>query len=175
MACTFIEGRYTACRDGIPGIDKIYLTEFGNITQTSGYTIVSGTITAMTQAASTKFWAFDMEQENASYTESFTGSTDTWNGFYAQSLVWNQYSMSAKNRNLLATMVQARLMAIAKMVDGSYFVIGLTRSSMVSTIAAQTGKKLGEMNGYVITMTGNEPLGATPMSAACFATLSIGQ
>jgi hypothetical protein len=61
------------------------------------------------------------------------------------------------------------------MVDGSYFVIGLTRSSMISTIATQTGKKLGEMNGYVITMTGNEPLGATPMSSVCFATLSIGQ
>jgi len=45
MACNFVEGSALYCNDGIAGIQKLWLTEWSNV---SDFTETSGTITALT-------------------------------------------------------------------------------------------------------------------------------
>lgn len=171
MACTIVEGRFSGCRDSKAGIDEVYVTEFANFTSN---TEVSGTVTAITQAASTKIWRIQLEPENAMLTEAQVGSVETWNNAWTQTLVLNSFGLSAKNKNWIKTLTENRLILIAKFLDGTYKLIGLTRGAMVSSTNATSGKKVGELNGYTITFTAVEPLEAPYLSSAAFATLTLG-
>ena len=70
MPCNIVEGVALLCNDGASGIKKAWITEFANV---STYTETSGTITAITQAASTKFWLLDLTPENAMLVENNAG------------------------------------------------------------------------------------------------------
>lgn len=174
MACAIIEGYKLDCFDGIPGVQAIWLTEFDNIT---AYTDTSGSITAITQAASTKFWKFSLEKENAMLKQDMTVSEETGTSFVAQTLEFTTKKMTAKNRNIIKLLSQNRLMAIVQLGDSTanYVVAGLTRALTVTTVNTQTGQKLGELVGSKLTLMGKEPVEAQFMSSAIFTGLTTGQ
>ena len=116
MACNFVEGSALYCNDGIAGIQKLWLTEWSNV---SSYTETSGTITALTQAASTKFWLVDLAPENGSLTEAMAGGLNVPN-VWTQTLSFTVNKPTAKLRNWMKVAIQNRLMALILDSNGTY-------------------------------------------------------
>jgi len=98
MPCTIIEGITLDCRQGAGGIKKLYLTEFANV---SSITQSSGAVTAITMASGKKFWTVEVELEDAQLNEDATVSIENGTTFYAQTLTFSVYKMTAKNRNIV--------------------------------------------------------------------------
>jgi hypothetical protein len=155
MACNIIESIVLDCRQGSGGIKKIYLTEFANV---ASITSSSGTVTAITMAAGKKFWSVELELEDGQFTEDATISIENGTTFYAQTVTFSVYKMTAKNRNIVRLLTQNRLMVIVQDADDIYHLAGETRAMHLTAGTSSTGKAMGDKNGYSITLTGKEPL-----------------
>lgn len=162
MACTIIEGITLDCRQGAGGIKKLYLTEFANV---SSITSSSGAVSAITMASGKKFWTVEVELEDAQLNEDATVSIENGTTFYAQTLTFSVYKMTAKNRNIVRLLTQNRLMVIAQDADDVYHLLGETRAMHLTASTSTTGKAMGDKNGYSITLTGKEPLPANKVNS----------
>ncbi len=170
MSCIIVEGISLDCRQGIGGLDKIYLTEFANV---SSVTSSSGTVTAITMASGKKFWEIQVEMEDAQFTEESPVSVENGVTPYNQTLTFSVYKMTAKNRNIIRLLTQNRLAVITKNADGVYHLLGETRAMHLTGNSGTSGKASGDKNGYTITLTGKEPLPSNTVSSGIIAALLV--
>ena len=170
MPCISVEGVTLDCRQGAGGVDKIYLTEWANV---ASVTSASGSISAIGMNSGKKFWEVQLEMEDALFNEDATISVENGTTFYAQTLTFSVYKMTAKNRNIVRLLTQNRLAVIVKDMDGVFRLAGETRAMHLTASASTTGKASGDKNGYNITLTGKEPLPSNTVSSGIIAALLV--
>ena len=170
MPCIIVEGVTLDCRQGAGGVDKIYLTEWANV---ASVTSASGSISAIGMNSGKKFWEVQLEMEDAQFNEDATISVENGTTFYAQTLTFSVYKMTAKNRNIVRLLTQNRLEVIVKDMDGFFRLACETRAMHLNASASTTGKASGDKNGYNITLTGKEPLPSNTVASGIIAALLV--
>jgi exosome complex RNA-binding protein Rrp4 len=153
MPCSTINGYEIDCRDSVAGIKEIYLAEYNNI---ASYTESSGVCTAISMVGATKFFTYQMEKENAEFMDNGTGSVENGTLFYAQELKFTMKKLSAAKRNTVKLLAQNRLVAIVLDQNGLYWILGRHNGLDLLTYSAKSGKAMGDLNGYELTLTGKE-------------------
>jgi hypothetical protein len=168
MSCNLTSGIQLSCRDNVGGVATAYITDFTNIasiTKSTGDTItqISGSGT---------FYEFQLIRTSSQFTETVNASLENGTVFYTQELVTYFAKLSQDKRNILKTLAQSPRLAVV-IVDnnGDSFYLGETYGMFVSAGTSQTGKALGDANGYNITLQALEPnpmnqLGGTLSSVA---------
>jgi len=154
--CSLVQGNEILCRDSIGGVEAVYITEFVNVPQ-ANITATSGVITAMTCTSGKKFFTYQLEKENATYSDDVTVSVENGTTFYVPTLTFTMKKMSASMKNNIKVLAQNRLMIIVKDNNGVYWVLGQTRGIDATDIKITSGKAFGDMSGSTITFTGKEP------------------
>ncbi len=173
MSCTIINGREIDCRDSVGGIAEVYITEYTNVPQ-ANITASSGTITAMSCSSGKKFFTFQLEKENAQFTETAQNSVENGTLFYESTLTFTIKKMSAANRNAINILAKNRLMIIIKDNNGLIYLMGqVNGADMVGENSATSGKAFGDMNGYTLTFTAKEPNAYNTLSQAILSTLLV--
>ncbi len=120
-------------------------------------------------AAGKKFWTVELELEDGQFTEDATVSVENGTTFYAQTVTFSVYKMTAKNRNIVRLLTQNRLMVIVQDADDVYHLAGETRA-MHLTASASTSARGWEVftspgdtkSDLLATMIGEEVKDATP-------------
>lgn len=171
MACNLVEGIALNCNDGIAGVQQIWITEFASVSGSP--TVTSGTITALTQVASTKFWLIDAAAENISFSQSTAGNM---NAPYmcTQTCTFTVNKPTAKLRNWIATAQQNRFMILIKDGNGTYQMMGTTRGAFTEKVDTASGKMLSDFSGSTFTFTAHEPFEAYYVSSSVVSGLSVG-
>ena len=166
--CVIIEGISLDCKGVAGGIDTIYLAEFENV---SSITASSGIVSGITMVAGKKFFEYKVRPENSTFTQEQTFSKENQSYFSAQTLTFDIFKMSAKNRNIIKLLVQNRILAIVKSTEGTYWLLGETRGMDVTTVSESTGKAMGDKNGSMLTLVVNEPDPANTVNSGIIAAL----
>lgn len=156
MACVINSGVTLDCLDGVGGVDTIYITEYENLNTFTADT--SGQVTTFTLTTGKKFWTFNLEKEDAQLAEAFS-MAEGGSGVYAQTLTFSIKKLSYEKRHLLKLVANNRLLVIVKDANGNYLLMGKYKGAKLTGIDANTGKALGDANGYnAVTITSNEPV-----------------
>ena len=170
--CIIINGNEFDCADAVGGVAEIYITEFANVPQ-ANITATSGTITAMTCSSGKKFWTFQVEKENAQFTQTGQRSVENGTLFYDQSATLTLKKMTAAKRNALHILAKNRLMVIVKDNNGTYQLLGQVNGADLTGNEGTTGKAFGDMSGYTLTITGKEKDPANFVTASLLTTLTV--
>lgn len=169
--CNLLQGRQIDCRDGNGGIETVYITELEN---EASMTVASGIVTAFTLQTGKKFWTYELEKENADFTETETGDVGAGTVFYEQVLTFTIKKLTASSRNELRLLTQNRLHIIIKDNNGLFWLLGENRGcDKIGANDAKTGKAIGDMSGYTLTFTGKEATPIVNVTAALLDTLTI--
>ena len=161
MACTLTTGRKLACKDAVGGIKAIYLAEYGTLgAATIG---VTGYVTAF---ANTNYTLYKYDVKSASGLEQTINSSDD-NGttFYEQVLTMVLTKLDPLTQVELQKVISNRPHVFIQDNNGNYLSVGMTRG-VNTTGSISSGIALGDLNGYSLTMTGQEPLMAQFINAA---------
>jgi hypothetical protein len=168
MSCNLTSGIQLSCRDNVGGVATAYITDFTNIASITKNT--GDTITQI--SGSGTFYEFQLIRTSSQFTETVNASLENGTVFYTQELVTYFAKLSQDKRNILKTLAQSPRLAVV-IVDnnGDSFYLGETYGMFVSAGTSQTGKALGDANGYNITLQALEPnpmnqLGGTLSSVA---------
>lgn len=153
MSCNLVQGNEVQCRDSVGGIKEVYIANFSNVLSA---TATSGQVSAITMAGSTKFYTFQLRQEDGSYTNPAISSRENGTTYYDSTVTFTIKKMSASQKNSLHNLAKSRLMVIVKDNNDVFWIVGRVRGCDALDIQNGTGQALGDLNGATITISGRE-------------------
>jgi hypothetical protein len=144
-------GRKLACKDVVGGISKVWFVDYGTLGTS---TITNGVVTAL----SGNFIAYQYDVKSASGLEqTITSSNDNGTTFYDQSLTLVLTQMNPATQVELQKVIVSRPHVFIQDNNGNVLAMGMTRGCDTNG-SISTGVALGDLNGYSLTVTGQEPL-----------------
>lgn len=155
MACNLTTGFALDCIDSIGGVKTVYI---GDSINWGDITVVDGAVTAGGTTATGTLYKFDCPKDTATYTGTLNVAPAAGTLFYAQELTLTFHKMDAVKRNQLLLLAQNRdLKVIFTDNNDDNWIMGYTRGANVTAGTNVTGTAPGDMNGYTLTLTANEP------------------
>lgn len=153
MSCELTGGYTLGCADNIGGIKSVHLARLKNV---DAYTEASGSITALTQVASTNFYKFELEKENGMFQEVQTKSVADSTNFYEGTLTFSVNSLVVAVRNNLSMLALSPLFIIIEDMNGNYFAMGCENGADLTTSTSSTGTAFGDKSGNELTFVSKE-------------------
>ena len=152
-------GRKLACKDAVGGIQKVFFGDYGTL---GTATITAGIVTAF---SGTTYTLFQYDVKSASGLEqTITSSNDNGTTFFEQTLTLVLTKLDAATQVELAKVIATRPHVFIQDNNGNYLAVGMTRGCDVNGTIS-TGIALGDLNGYSLTITSQEPLMAQFITA----------
>jgi len=145
-------GRKLPCKDVVGGIKNIWFADYGTL---GTLTITNGTLTAIT-GAGTNFYKYEVKGGN-NLEQTITSSDENGTTFYAQTLTAVLTKIDVLTQVELQKAVSQRPHIFVEDNNGNYFAVGLTRGCNINGTVS-TGTALGDMNGFTLTITAEEPI-----------------
>lgn len=150
--CLMATGRKLPCKDVVGGIKNVYFADYGTL---GTLTITAGTLTAVS-GAGTNWYKYEVKGGN-NLEQTITSSDENGTTFYAQTLTTVLTKIDVATNVELQKMISQRPHVFVEDNNGNYFAVGLTRGCNVNGTVT-TGTALGDMNGYTLTITAEEPI-----------------
>jgi len=180
MSCDILSGFTLGCRDNTGGIKALYILGPKAATPTVAPTFAvtstdaDGVIDGITGDGT--FYQFQLFRQTSNYAEEITATPENGTVFYNQTCqavffkmkqaVRNQINTLAQNPNLVIVVETnngATDDAVAGRGVGRFFLMGQNNGSQLLTGTGQSGTAFGDLNGYNLTFTGQEPFPASEL------------
>lgn len=168
MACALTQGYTLDCLDSSGGVKELYFIEKANAT----VSVTSGVTTTITKAIGKKFWKYELIHQSAEVTETKTGNRENGTNMVTQTIKFPINKLSVSLRNELELLFQNVLLCVAVDNNGTPWLYGNDFGLTATQADAKTGVKLGDRNGYEITLVGEEKVFAVKVDATSFAALT---
>lgn len=163
--CNITAGFQLGCRDNTGGVKRAYILSGSVDEVTATNSLISGI------TGSGSFFAFDQVRQTANYTETINSSVENGTIFYEQSLTLQFHKYQDTLQDMINTLGDnPELRIILETNNGSednadrFFYLGEFNGLTLSAGSGQTGTAFGDLNGYSLTFTGQEPEPAKEMS-----------
>ena len=168
MACDITSGFELGCRDNAGGIRNLYILS-GSVDTVTGAD--AGLITAL--SGSGEFFKFELFRQTSDYTEAISSTPENGTVFYEQTVNATFFKMQSATRNQVRVLAKnPDLKIIVETNNGSvdgigkFFYVGQENGAQLLNGTAQTGTAFGDLNGYSLTFTGQEPEPASEISGS---------
>lgn len=169
MGCTPLSNSWpTGCDKVSSGIQKVWLASKSTISSiapalnSTGSPSDDGLITAinMTGSPADIFYDFTPDKFTADFTETSSGGELMIPISYKPQLVLNYTKNEATKRNTVKLLAESMTVAIVKMYNGTYFIVGEENGLDLSGANSASGKTMSEFHGWTLTLTGLESVPA---------------
>lgn len=174
MACDITAGYTLGCRDNTGGIKNIYILS-GSVAGLTGEDV--GLISDI--SGSGTFYKYELTRQTGDYTETINASLENGTVFYEQVVNAPFHKMESTLRNQIKILAQNPALKIIvetnngeDSTSGKFFYLGQLNGLSLSGGSGATGTAFGDMNGYTLTFTGQEPLPASEIDAPLASSLT---
>jgi len=169
MACEIASGRIEQCKDSVGGLKAVYFINKGDmtgvtydVTNTDAISAVSGTPSA---------YKYELKG-NSSFEQAITSSRENGTTFFEQTLNLTLKKLSVIDHKQIKLLSYGNPQVVIEDNNGSLFLAGLEHGMEVSGGTIVTGAAMGDLSGYTLTLSGQEPVPAnfltTTLTAAGF-------
>ena len=171
--CDIVSGFTLGCRDNTGGLKNIYILS-GSIGSTSG---TEGLISTITGTGT--FYKFELSRQTGDFTETINASLENGTIFYEQVVNAPFHKLQSSTRNQIRTLAKNPDISMIVETNNSeggtvFFLLGESRGLSLSGGQAQTGTAFGDLQGYTLTFTGQEPEPASALSGSTLAGVLAG-
>jgi len=162
MSCDITHGREEQCKDAVGGLRNIYILNYGLYDPQTDVTYDTAVgyedqITAIALPALSNIYKFELKGTN-SFEQTITSSRENGTTFFEQVLSIQLKKQDAVTHKQVKLLSYGRPNIIVENNNNQYFIAGLVRGMDVTAGTIGNGTALGDMNGYGLTFTGQEPV-----------------
>lgn len=150
MACLLTSDfTYLNCMGAVGGIQKIYMTEFANLSGagSAAPTITAGVITAWTLATGKKFRTYDIDEEMGMFTKPLAVTEESGAKVYSPTIDFTIKGLSITNVQEIDLIAKNYLCMIVLDNNGTYWVMGVDRPMKLKAASFDSGTKMEDFNG----------------------------
>ena len=168
MACDITSGFSLGCRDNTGGIRNLFILS-GSIDTVD--TASEGLISGIT--GSGVFYQFELFRQTSDYSEAISSTPENGTVFYEQTLNAVFFKLQSSTRNQVRVLaLNPDLKIVVETNNGStdavgkFFLLGEDNGMQLLSGTGATGTAFGDLNGYNLTFTGQEPVPASELSGS---------
>ena len=148
---------FLGCKGGAGGIQKVYLTEWANLTGVgSTFTQASGVITAWTLATGKKFRTYALDQEIGSFTDPLKYTDESGAIIYEPSIEFSIKGISNTLNQEIHLIAKNYLCMIVLDDNGIYWVFGYDKPMHLVSVGRDSGTKFEDFNGNKLSFKGKD-------------------
>lgn len=155
MACDITSGFVLGCRDNTGGIKNLYILS-GSVTRTSG---TDGLITGITGSGT--FFKFELFRQTSDFIETINATPENGTVFYDQAVNAVFFKLQSSTRNKVKVLAQNPDLRLVVETNnsgsGQFFYIGADNGAQLLSGTGATGTAFGDLNGYTLTFSAQEP------------------
>ncbi len=174
MSCDITSGFTLGCRDNTGGIKNLYILS-GSITSVNDAS--EGLISGIT--GSGEFFQYELFRQTSDFSEAISATPENGTVFYEQSVNAVFFKLQSSTRNQVRVLAKnPDLKIIVETNNGSedgigkYWLLGEENGVQLLSGTGATGTAFGDLNGYSLTFTGQEPEPASEISGSLADALS---
>lgn len=174
MSCDITSGFTLGCRDNTGGIKNLYILS-GSIT--SVVDVSEGLIETI--SGSGEFYKFELFRQTSDFSEAISATPENGTVFYEQSVNAVFFKLQSATRNQVKVLAQnPNLKVIVETNNGSedgigrYWLLGEENGMQLLSGTGATGTSFGDLSGYSLTFTGQEPSPSSEISGSLAGALS---
>ena len=163
MSCDIANGRLEACKEGVSGLDAIYIINYGTYNPDpvalGGDVTYSGTvgeedlINQITSVATV--YKYELKGAN-SFEQAIQSSRDNGTTFFEQTLTVQLKKQDVATHKTIKLLAYGRPNIIVRTRANDFFIAGLQRGCDVTAGTVSSGTAMGDFNGYSLTFMGME-------------------
>ena len=158
MACDLTHGRLEVCKEFVGGIKAVYFIPYGALGAiTYGTTDASDRITTI--AGTLSLYKYELKGAN-SFEQTITSSRDNGTTFAEQTLTFTIKGLDATTTKQVKLLAWGRPHVVIKTNANNFFIAGLEHGMDVTTGLIANGTAMGDLNGYTLTLVGQEAIPA---------------
>jgi hypothetical protein len=166
--CDITSGFTLGCRDNTGGIRNLYILS-GSVAGLTGEDV--GLITDI--SGSGVFYKFELFRQTSDYSEAISSTPENGTVFYEQTVNAVFFKLQSSTRNQVRVLAKnPNLKVIVETNNGSvdgvgkFFYLGQNNGLQLLSGTGATGTAFGDLNGYNLTFTGQEPEPASEISGS---------
>jgi hypothetical protein len=174
--CDITSGFTLGCRDNTGGIRNLYILS-GSVAALTGEDV--GLITDI--SGSGVFYKFELFRQTSDYSEAISSTPENGTVFYEQTVNAVFFKLQSSTRNQVRVLAKnPNLKVIVETNNGSvdgvgkFFYLGQNNGLQLLSGTGATGTAFGDLNGYNLTFTGQEPEPASEISGSVLADVLTG-
>lgn len=163
MSCDISKGRLEACKDGVSGLDAIYIINYGDYNPDSTlaggdvlYSTTAGYEDSISDIANVStIYKYELKGAN-SFEQTIQTSRDNGTTFFEQVLTVQLKKQDPVTHKTIKLLAYGRPHIIVRTRGNQFFIAGLQRGCDVTAGTVSSGTAMGDFNGYSLTFTGME-------------------
>ena len=166
--CDITSGFTLGCRDNSGGIKNLFILS-GSISSVADAS--EGLINSI--SGSGEFFQFELFRQTSDFTEAISSTPENGTVFYEQTVNATFFKLQSATRNQVRVLAKnPDLKIIVETNNGSvdgvgrYWLLGEENGVQLLSGTGQTGTAFGDLNGYTLTFTGQEPEPASEISGS---------
>jgi len=166
--CDITSGFTLGCRDNTGGIKNLYILS-GSISSVGDAS--EGLINGIT--GSGEFFKYELFRQTSDFSEAISATPENGTVFYEQSVNAVFFKLQSSTRNQIRVLAKnPDLKVIVETNNGSedgigkYWLLGEENGVQLLSGTGATGTAFGDLNGYNLTFTGQEPEPASEISGS---------
>ena len=158
MACDLTHGRLEVCKEFVGGIKAVYFIPYGVLGAiTYGSTDASDKISTI--AGTMSLYKYELKGAN-SFEQTITSSRENGTTFVEQTLTFTIKGLDASTTKQMKLLAWGRPHVVIKTNANNFFLAGLEHGMDVTTGLIANGTAMGDLNGYTLTLVGQEAIPA---------------
>jgi hypothetical protein len=163
MACLLTHGRAEVCKEFVGGIKSIYFINYGAMGTITYNATADLEDEIDTIAGVTTLFKYDLKGAN-SFEQTITSSRENGTTFVEQTLTFTIKGLDATTTKQMKLLAWGRPHVVIKTNANNFFIAGLNHGMDVTTGLVSNGTAMGDLNGYTMTLVGQEPIPANHLS-----------
>jgi hypothetical protein len=169
MACLLTHGRAEVCKEFVGGIKSIYFINYGDLGAITydGVSPANPDISDQikTIAGTMSLFKYDLKGAN-SFEQTITSSRENGTTFVEQTLTFTIKGLDPTTAKQMKLLAWGRPHVVIKTNANNFFLAGLQHGMDVTTALISNGTAMGDLNGFTLTLVGQEAINANFLSVA---------
>jgi len=163
--CLLTHGRAEQCKEFVGGIKSIYFINYGLMGAITFDSSTDFEDQIDTVAGAFTLFKYDLKGAN-SFEQTVTSSRENGTTFVEQTLTFTIKGLDAVTTKQMKLLAWGRPHVVIKTNANNFFLAGLNNGMDVTTGLISNGVQMGDLNGYTMTLVGQEATPANHLSVA---------
>lgn len=157
MACNLTSGFLLECNEGVGGVKEIFIANWEPFATGITYMTTVGGDTYIDGLPTATLFRYQPNRNTGAVTITPTPNLENGTLYYVQTVELTLGKLAVDKKQELELLSKAKVAVFVRLYDDQIMMIGKTDGAFLTAGTYQSGKAKGDLNGYQITLTAEEP------------------
>lgn len=156
--CLLTQGFLLECNEGVGGVKEIFIANWEQFA--SGVTFTTDPLTnisIITALPDVELFRYQPNRNTGALTVTPTANLENGTLYYVQAVELTLGKLAPDKKYELELLSKAKVAVFVRLYDDQIVMVGRTDGAFLTAGTYQSGKAKGDLNGYTLTLTAEEP------------------